>query len=61
MTWFVAGSIVSNEGKIYPIVILIKLTIAIIVQENLDLFLSMNSDISLGKHGVQHGQVCCMG
>ena len=32
MTWFVASSVVSNEGKIYPIFILIKLAISINVQ-----------------------------
>ena len=53
MTWFITGSVVRNEGKIYPVVILVKLAISINVQENLDLFLWMTPDISLGKHGVQ--------
>ena len=61
MTWFIAGSVVSNEGKVYPIVILIKLAISVNVQENLDLFLRMTLDISLGKHRIQHGQVGGMG
>ena len=61
MTWFITGSVVRNEGKIYPVVILVKLAISINVQENLDLFLWMTPDISLGKHRIQHGQVGGMG
>ena len=52
MTWFITGSVVRNKGKIYPVVILVKLAISINVQENLDLFLWMTPNISLGKHGI---------
>ena len=61
MAGLIAGSVVGNEGKVYPIVILIKLTISVNVQENLDLFLRMTLDISLGEHCIQHGQVGGMG
>ena len=58
MAWFILATIILDECKVISIII--KLTISIDIQENLDLFLGVSPDVRLAEHRVLHGQVGCV-
>ena len=57
MTRFENTSVVLDKCEHMAVWIFIKVTIAINIEENLDLMLNISPDISLAKHCVQHGQI----
>ena len=57
MTWLVPGSIILYESKVSSIVILVKIAFCINIEQDMDLFLWINLDISPAKHCIKHGEV----
>ena len=57
VTWFILAAVILDECKIDSIVILVKIPITINIEEYLDLLLCPSLNVSLAKHGIQHGQI----
>ena len=57
MTRFENTSVVLDKCEHMAVWIFIKVTIAINIEENLDLMLNISPDISLAKHCVEHAEV----
>ena len=58
VSWFILGAVVLDEGKEYPIIIILKISISANVKEPVDLLLWVVKGVRLAEHGVQHGDVC---
>ena len=52
MTRLISASVILYEGKVDFILLLIKVTFCIYIQQYLDLLLGVLLDVGLGKHSI---------